>query len=150
MNELYIAHADHGVEAPHIAFLERKLRGMTPGFLRMAWRLPKSCPDLRSALYGPSVGDDPVPETEVRYVIRGKRRCASRLVPWPHRPARWIVAIGQVREAPRRGEARVLLFTSYGCTHDVVAPREPGDVSIPDWEGIVESRAFWAEHALAE
>lgn len=38
-----------------------------------------------------------------------------------------------------------VLYTAYGGP---CAPREPGDPNIKSWDELLESRKFWAEHAL--
>ncbi len=63
------------------------------------------------------------------------------MVARPNRPTRTLTVIA----GPSDGKACVL-YTSYGGP---CAPREPGDPGIPNWEGVQEARAFWAEHALA-
>ena len=98
--------------------------------------------DLECGLHGPIAGDAPVPEDEVRYKIRGNRKNTSRVVSRPKRPTRQVTVI-----AGPSGDEPCVLYTAFGGP---MAPREPGDVTIPNWDGVVESRKFWAEHALTD
>lgn len=129
-----VFHSDHGVD---LNWLCEKL-GAREGFYIEVVELDPELPAVDCGLYGPSEGDAPVDETEVSYVIRGKRNCASRVVNRPPRPARFVVAIGL-------GDT---LFTAYGSIKGHVASREPGDTSIDSWEDVVAARKFWATHAL--
>jgi len=138
-----VYHADHGVTADHFDWVQAQL-GDAQGFFLRSFKLPENLPDLQSALHGPSEGDLPVPSKECTFRCRNGRPVASRLCWRKPRPARHIVVVG-VRE-----ENRLVFFTAYGSINGVPSPREPGDTSIDTWEGVLESRAFWAEHALSD
>lgn len=140
MEILPASHLDHGLTAAHLAFLVERFGGRD-GFVLETVILPDDLPDLMSGIYGPIVGDPPVGESEVAYRVRGDRRCASRIVDRPVRPTRQLTVIAGSFE----GKSCVL-FTAYGGP---CAPREPGDLAHASWEGILESRLFWMDHALS-
>jgi hypothetical protein len=135
-----ILHNDHGLTSTITDFLASEL-GSEAGFFIRVLALPEG-ETLPAGLYGPAEGDSPVDETEVSYVLRGGRPCASRVVNRPSRAGSFVVCIGI---ADAEG---ITLFTAYGSVRGVVAPREPGDQSLDSWELVQESRSFWAQHAL--
>ncbi len=134
------SHLDHGLNKEHIAWLLEKFADRSAFFLETI-TLPDHLPEVECGLYGPLCGDEPVVEADVKYAIRGARKCASRLVARPLRKTRTLTVI-----AGPHGDMPCVLYTSYGGP---AAPREPGDLGIADWKGIEEARAFWATHALA-
>lgn len=134
------SHVDHHLTPAHLAWLQERFKDKE-GFFIETLTLPDSLQEVLCGIYGPSVGDEPVAETDVTYVIRGARKCASRMVARPNRPTRTLTVIA----GPNDGKPCVL-YTSYGGP---CAPREPGDPGIASWDDIVAARAFWAEHALA-
>ena len=123
-----IFHADHGVESA-FDMIDAYMAGLPPGFFIGVMPLPPNS-GIESALYGPTAGDSPVPESDVEYVVRGNR------------PADHLVVIGIAGEDPK-------VFTAYGSIGPDVAPREPWDKSLSPSER-EESRVFWSEHALAQ
>jgi len=149
-----IAHDDHGLTAEHLAFIDTLLTDWDGSFVILHKEMPKDCPDLMSALYGPSAGDYPVHggnkkdifsmcyprNLDIRYRKRGNRRGKSRLlVGFSERPCRKMVVIA----GPGRDEP--IIYTAYGSP--VVAPREPWDARTD--EERKECEAFWGVHALA-
>ena len=134
------SHLDHDLTPAHVAWLLAHLGDRSAFFVETV-TLPDDLPPLPCGLYGPSMGDDPVPETAVLYALRKGRRCSSRLVDRPLRPTRLLTVI-----AGPSDEGPCVLYTSYGGP---AAPREPGDTSLPDWAAVTEARTFWAAHALA-
>lgn len=135
-----IFHADHGVESA-FDMIDAYMDGLDDGFFIGVMPLPVGT-GIESALYGPTAGDSPVPESDVEYVVRGNRSGPSRLVARPKRPADHLVVIGIAGEDPK-------VFTAYGSIGPDVAPREPWDKSLSPSER-EESRVFWSEHALAQ
>lgn len=134
------SHVDHGLTPEHVAFIVARFAGRDAFFLE-TFTLPDSLAELECGLYGPLVGDGAVDEGDVSYVVRGARKCASRVVAKPARKTRTVTVI-----AGPSGDRPCVLYTSYGGP---AAPREPGDATIPTWEALTEARAFWADHALA-
>ncbi len=137
------SHLDHNLNAEHVEYILSAFADKT-GLFTATLRLPEHLPDLMCDLHGPVMGDDPVPESEVEYIVRGNRAGASRLTNRPPRPTRWLTVIG----GPYGGEPCVL-YTAYGSPEGPLAPREPWDKSIPTEAEREASRAFWAVHALS-
>ncbi len=140
-NGLLIRHADHGLNSGHLAFIDHIFETREPGFFVASYELQEGCSDLLCALYGPSVGDDPVTDEDVSYEVRGERPGPSRLVERPHRPCRRMVVCGIVGDDP-------IVFTAYGTQASEPSPREWWDASMKPHEA-VESAKFWSTHALA-
>jgi len=138
---LIIHHADHGIGYFHRAQIKEALEEEGDGFFIKVIPVGGMCPPgLKCGLRGPAVGDGEIKEAEM--VVRGNRAGPSRMTHLPPLEASEIVAIGI-----KRGE-ELELFTAYGTTCGVVAPREPWDPSL-DEEGRKVSQAFWAVHALS-
>jgi len=137
-----IVHSDHGINTTLLEWAAN-LAAARDGFVVDVIQLPEWATDLQSALYGPSVGDAPVPEEEVEYVQRSPDRPPSRMVRRPLRSVRSLVLIGNVD----RADGTMVIYTAYGGT--LAAPREPGDATLETEAEREESRAFWATHALA-
>lgn len=133
------SHIDHNLTEAQVAFIADKFANHQIFFIE-TFELPEELGTVESALHGPIVGDEPVPEAEVHYIIRGNRKCASRMVKRPVRQMRTVTVIA----GPHEGKC--ILYTAYGGP---CAPREPGDTGLSSWEQIVEAREFWAKHALS-
>ena len=151
MNFLDIAHDDHGLTPAHVALLQTspKIAAFDEGsFVLVVLPLPDGVPSLPCALYGPSVGDDPVRDSDVMLEVRGDRDGPSRLIDLPHRPARNMVVCGM------KGG---VCFTAYGTGATEPSPMEVWDVERKydagrfgvSKEDVQRSREFWAAHALA-
>lgn len=134
------SHLDHNLSPEHIEWLLKEFADKT-GFFIATVTLPDHLASVPCGLFGPVMGDDPIPESLVHYGVRGaNRRCATRLIDAAPRMTRQLTIVaGPIDDVP------CALYTSYGGP---AAPREPGDLTITTWEQVVESRAFWAEHAL--
>lgn len=136
------SHLDHNLSSEHFEWLLKEFADKTAFFIATV-TLPDHLGSVPCGLYGPVMGDDPIPEALVRYGVRGaNRKCATRLVDLPLRMTRQLTVVG----GPLDDENPCILYTSYGGP---AAPREPGDLTITTWEQVVESRAFWADHALS-
>ncbi len=133
-----VFHADHGLVSEHFTAIEKAVEGIQGFFIKVISL--DGLPPLESALYGPSVGDDPV--SDAILVVRNNRPGPSRMVRRPMKLATGLVAIGMVNEEG------ILLFTAYGNTHGIVAPREPWDKGLSEEEK-KQAEEFWAVHALA-
>ena len=151
MNFLHIAHDDHGLTDAHVSLLQNspEIAAIEDDtFVLVVLPLPDGVPSLPCALYGPSVGDAPVSDSDVTFEVRGDRGGASRLVDRPHRPARNMVVCGM------KGGA---CFTAYGTGASEPSPMELWDAENKHAKGLFgvsaadveRSRAFWAVHALA-
>ncbi len=137
------SHVDHGLTEAHLDFLREyfELNPQKSVIFIDTIDLPERLAPLDCGLYGPIMGDEPVGEDVVTYMVRGNRKCASRMVNLPKRKTRKLVFI-----CGPSGDKPCVLYTAYGGP---LAPREPGDLSIGSWEEVLASRKFWAEHALA-
>lgn len=131
------SHLDHHLSPAHVAFIRERFGDRTAFFLETI-ELPPELPALPCELHGPATGEDPVPEAEVTYAVRGTRKGPSRLCKRAPVLVRTLTVIG----GPHEGKC--ILYTAYGGP---CAPREP-------WDETLESTArgeavdFWALHAL--
>jgi len=144
MKNVTIAHDDHGLSEAHEHWAKGQAQEQK-GFFILNLEMPTTLPDLKSALYGPSVGDDPITEDSVSYERRNERPGPSRLIDKPQRPCRRMVIIGINAE----DNPEIILFTAYGTQSETVAPREWWDSSMKPHEAL-ESAKFWCEHALCK
>lgn len=159
------SHLDHGLTPAQVEYLLERFAGRDAFFIETI-ELPPELGTVPCGLYGPTMGDEPVPDADWRscgycgacqfylsgalcsaktnanggaYAYwRGDRKYHSRVVDRPTRPTNKVTVIA----GPHDG-APCVLFTAFGGP---AAPQEPGDPSCKDVEA---SRAFWAEHALA-
>tara|TARA_R100001079_G_scaffold109558_1_gene82625 strand:- start:2922 stop:3344 length:423 start_codon:yes stop_codon:yes gene_type:complete len=132
------SHVDHGLTSKQLDFVLAQI-GEVAGFGIHRVVLPESLGTVPCGLYGPTMGDDPVLESEVRLKRRGDREGLSRMVDRPVRQVSTVTVIA----GPHEGET--VLYTAFGGPP---APREPWDSSL-DENGVAESLKFWSEHALA-
>ena len=129
------SHCDHALTEEQVAWvLSQDPSQHGQGAVRVfTLPLPEELGTVPCGLYGPAMGDEPVPEAEVLYVVRGARAGGSRLVDRPARQVREVTIIA----GPHDGHEWVL-FTAFGGP---AAPKEPfedgGDAD------------FWGEHALS-
>jgi len=100
--------------------------------------LPLELGTVPCALYGPQMGDAPVPESETFNKAREGRKWASRLTIAPLRQDRRITVIAGPHE-----DHPCVLYTMFGGTP---GHQEPGD---PDCKDKVAALTFWNDHALA-
>ncbi len=135
-----IFHADHDLTQDHLKHIDTMLDGWDGTFNIWHETLPKGLPSLMTGLYGPACGDEPVPEDDVVYLVRGDRAGPSRQVARPARPTRMLVVIA----GP--GPSGPTIYTTYGS--QTVAPREWWDPAMKPAEAKA-SAEFWMEHALA-
>ena len=122
------SHIDHALTPEQVAFIRERF-GDREGFSLETIELPRHLGTLTTALYGPSVGDPPVPEESVVYVRRQDRNGKSRMIDAPSRPTRLLTVI----IGPENGET--ILYTAFGGPS---APREPFD---PDLRKALEAAA---------
>lgn len=133
------SHVDH-VPARIIDFILKRFQDRTKFFIDTL-TLPEELPELECALYGPAMGDKPVPEADVTYSTRPGRQTRSRLIDRPTRKTRICTVIA----GPYSG-MECVLFTVYGGP---AAPREPDDPGINTEAEREASSSFWKAHALA-
>lgn len=133
------SHVDHGLTKAQLDWLVERFADRKAFFIETV-ELPSELGTVPCGLFGPVMGDAPVPESEVSYETRGTRQYTSRLVKRDTRPTNKVTVI-----AGPHGESAVVLYTAFGGP---LAPKEPGDTTLAP-EKLEESRSFWAEHALA-
>jgi len=137
------SHIDHALWTSHLRFIFEKL-GDASSFGIHTLELPEGLASLPCQIHGPIVGEAAVPESEVRYEVRGNRAGASRIVNRDEVMVRTMTVIVGPDDKPVEGQ--VVLYTAYGGPQ---APREPWDPAIQDNpEALAASKAFWSEHAL--
>lgn len=151
------SHLDHHLSLRHLRFVLDHCKERNAFFIESV-TLPGELPALPCSLRGPVVGNPPVTDAEVTMRSRNGRAWESRMLTDLNKPVRVALAQGgwgyttdptsriiTVIGGPAEGHPCVL-YTAYGGP---LAPREPGDPSLPDSEREA-SEAFWAEHALVE
>lgn len=142
------SHLDHNLTDAQIAYLLERFADRDAFFIETI-ELPADLGTVPCALYGPTMGDDPIQDSETTLAVRGGRKGPSRLIDRPLRPTRQITVIA----GPHDGQPCVL-FTAYGGP---AAPREPWELETDpahcreDFTSLdlAQSRAFWAQHALS-
>ena len=143
MNFPKIAHDDHPMSDEQIEWIQTHpvISEMEEGeFICQVFEVPVSRGTVPSALYGPSVGDDPITEDEVTYMVRGKPGQESRMIDKPVRQAHNMCVIGLVGK---------IAFTLYGTQANEPSPREPWDEGFASDEEKEFATKFWSEHALS-
>lgn len=131
------SHVDHGLTEAQLDHLLARFADRE-GFFLETITLPPELGTVPCGLYGPMMGDPAIREDEVIRARRGERAWDSRLVDLPPRQQHEVTVIA----GPHDGHPCVL-YTAFGGP---AAPQEPGD---PYCKDLVESAAFWKEHALA-
>ena len=139
-----ISHLDHGLNKNHYEWLLKEFADKD-GFFIATVEIPSHLSPVRCGLHGPSMGDEPVTETEVFYAPRGSRKNYSRLCERAPRPTRKLTIIAGPHEQDGK-TWECLLYTSFGGPS---APKEPTDESIASADELRESEKFWKQHALS-
>jgi len=127
-------HLDHGLSQAHMKFVVDTV-GDREGFFLLTEEMPAELDDLPCGLHGPTMGDEPIDESQVSYEVRNERPGPSRLTTRPFRPSRLITMVGW----------NETLFSAWGGP---AAEREPWDSSLSPEEK-KDSLSFWAGHALS-
>lgn len=133
------SHVDHNLTQAQVQFILDRFKDREGDFIE-SFDLPPELGEVPCGLFGPEMGDEPVPEEEVLYQSRGSRKHSSRLVRRPPRSTRLVTVIA----GPHDGLPCVW-YTAFGGP---VTPKEPGDQSHTD-DSRDSSEAFWKQHALA-
>lgn len=133
-----VSHVDHGLSEGQLNYLLDRFADRKAFFIETV-ELPEDLGTVPCGLYGPIMGDAPMPEDDVGYEHRGTRTWTSRLTEKPMRPTRKVTVIA----GPYDGHD-CALYTCYGGPE---APQEPGD---PGCKDPAASTTFWREHALAK
>jgi len=142
-----VLHKDHGIsdaQFDHIFQAISAKRRARSRFLLVKVTIPAELGSVPCGLHGPAMGDDPISDSEVEYLVRGNdddpRTWADRMCSRPTRPVNYVQAIGMVSKA---GDA-CTLFTVYGGP---LSPQNPDDPNNNDPQA---AREFWAQHALSK
>jgi len=141
----YIGHNDHGITQEQFEYIQNheifkiKKEGE---FVKEIVILAKELGLVLSSLYGPSVGDGVIKESEVFYMERGARNGKTRMIKKPKRLTNRVTVIGIIC-----GPA----LTMYGTQSDKPSPMEVWDkkfksLSINEQK---EIKIFWKQHAIA-
>jgi hypothetical protein len=136
------SHVDHipagVIEAVKLAFAD--VANPDRRILIETFELPEEAGTVGCALYGPTMGDSPVPDDEVQYRVRPGRSWPSRMVARLVRPTRILTVVA----GPHDGHDLVM-FTCYG------GPAASPEVDDPNLKPAdrAASIAFWNDHALA-
>jgi len=136
------SHLDH-VPASVIEAVKLALADVTNPDQRVlieTFELPEEAGTVACALYGPAMGDPPVPEDEVQSQVRPGRSWPSRMVARPVRQTRALTMVA----GPHDGHDLVL-FTCYG------GPAAPAEVNDPELKTAERAKSieFWKDLALA-
>lgn len=162
------SHLDHALTPAQVEFIAARYADRAQFFIDTV-ELPEELGTVPCALYGPAMGDAPVPDAiwhacghcascqfygsgtlcgsksnangGAVHRKRGARAYTSRVVERAPRPTRLVTVI-----AGPHGDASCVLYTAFGGP---LAPKEPGDPTLRPDEADA-SAAFWAAHALAE
>lgn len=134
------SHLDHGLTDAQVAHIAERFAERDSFFIE-TFELPEDLGTVPCGLHGPLMGDDPVDDSEVTYVVREGRPCASRLCDRKPRLVSTVTVI-----AGPEGDDPCILFTAFGGP---LAPREPGDLDIQSDDEREACRVFWAQHALS-
>ncbi len=139
------SHLDHFLEMSHLELIFLRFDDHH-GFLATTIPMSDEWLGLPCGLYGPAMGDDPVSDAEVRMVVRGKRRYASRILRGGQlrRSDLLTVIAAPMIYGDEHSDDHLELITAFGGP---LAPREPGDPSLPPDERAA-SELFWSQHAL--
>lgn len=125
------SHLDHNFSEAQIEFV-LALDAAPDELTIQTVELPAELGPVPCDLYGPSMGDDPILESDVYYAKRGDRLGESRMIDKCPRATRVVTVIS----GPHDGQPCVL-FTAFGGPQ---APREKFED---------DSSTFWDVHALA-
>jgi len=99
---------------------------------------------VRSELYGPAMGDDPITEEEVVYKPWRGQKYDFRLLKDTSKKVRWTDKVSVVFGPDAKGKSDAkFLFAIYGGP---LATQMPTDPRVRDLES---SQKFWSQHALA-
>jgi len=142
------SHVDHGLTGAQLAHVLLTFEKRDAFFIETI-TLPEELGTVPCGLYGPIMGDPPIPAAHVDMVRRAGRAYPSRrlsaLAPYgeDRRVNTVTVIAGPADDHPHSQPC--VLYTVFGGP---LAPKEPDDPTLIDDSKIVESIAFWSEHAL--
>lgn len=134
-----VSHLDHGLSPEQVAYITDLFKERT-GFFVECIELPLELGTVYCGLYGPKMGDAPIPSIDITMEPRAPREYPSRIVARPARPTRELTVVAGPHEAEP-----CVLYTAYAGP---AAPQEPDDPRLGE-AGRYESIDFWSQHGLA-
>jgi hypothetical protein len=135
------SHVDHGLNGEQVEFILSELSSCE-GFGIHTVELPAELGSVPCALYGPTMGDDPLSDADTFLQARSGREYPSRIAGHSQRPrptTKVTVIVGPHEDKP------CVLYTAFGGP---LAPKEVNDPFMKP-EEVDASKAFWSTHALA-
>ncbi len=75
-----VSHLDHALTVGHLVAILEHFKDRDEFFIETVSCAELDVPQLTCALYGPLMGDEPVPESIVEYELRGDRQYTSRIL----------------------------------------------------------------------
>lgn len=135
------SHVDHDITAAQMLWILTQTAGRS-GFFIETLTLPETLGTVPCTLYGPIMGDAPVPQSECVSRVRGERPYPSRCTIRPARPVHTVTVIaGPTATDP------CVLYTAFGGP---LAPKEALDPTLTDKDRDASITFwFWDGHALA-
>ncbi len=91
------SHLDHDLTTEQVAYLFERFADRNAFFIETL-ELPPELGTVPCFLYGPTMGDQPVPESEVHYYARGVRTYQTRSIYKDSRPTRKVTVIAGPHE----------------------------------------------------
>ena len=141
------SHLDHqGLTIGHLVHILGLFKDRY-GFFKETITLPPNLPRLMCGLYGPSMGDEDVPDDAVEDLARSPRTWTSRILKSSTGLMARPTSVITVVAGPDDKHNPCVLYTIYGGPQ---APREPGDPSIFATVEFGTSVLFWKKHALVK
>lgn len=109
------SHRDHHLTADQMEYLLARFADRSAFFIETV-ELPAELGTVPCGLYGPTMGDPPVPDDQVTLAKRGDRPYKSRLVNLPVRPTRMVTVIagGHTETCPTCGGRTIEEFIEVG------------------------------------
>jgi hypothetical protein len=141
-----IFHKDHGItdaQWKHILYVLGN-SGLV-GFFILQVDIPKELGTVPCSIYGPVMGDVPVPDSEVQMMKRTEDRPPDRMTNKPQRQVGYVQVIGTYESDPVAMDAETVIYTCYGGP---LAPRNPLEPGLSEKDKL-DSEKFWSQHALA-
>lgn len=146
------SHSDHlsSELKAFVATLFNERKGFFIETVTLPEGLTASC-----ALYGPCMGDDPIPYNDVTYKVRPGRKHPSRTISAPEREVKTLTIIAGGYEDKKTGEKfECILHTAFGGP---LSSKEVNDPYLGQGRGVLKNAiAFWngapkagGGHALA-
>ena len=145
-----IAQPDPGITKEQWDYVREAVTEIDPhGYFMLEIEIPAALGTVPCRLYGPAMGDGPIPRDEVEMVARhpedSERVWLDPIVDRPTRPVTVVQVVGRLGERiGRLDEGNHIEIIRCYAGPDV--PSNPQDPMNAD---VVGASRFWAKHALA-